>query len=192
MKKLTNIIAVTSLLLSMHTFVFAAQERPAPKADVYVIPQPKDLSLSLSYPAQIYSSKSVNVVARVSGVLQEKFFKEGSFVKKGDILYKIEDDMYKVKVDAAKASVNMSQANFDNASRKWKRVQKLYKNKVVSQENRDNALFAYDEAIAGLSLAKANLHQANIDLDYTNVKAPISGIVGLHSLVCFSFCCYCV
>lgn len=185
MKKLTSIVAVSLLLTSVSVFAAAPQKGgtpPPPKADIYVVPQPQDLSLSLVYPAQIYSSKSVSVVARVSGVLENKFFEEGDFVKKGQKLYQIEDNIYQVKVDAAKASVQMAQASYDNANRNWKRVQELYKKKVVSQENRDNALSAYEQASASLALSKANLNQASIDLEYTTVTAPISGVVGLKQV----------
>ena len=185
MNKLKKIVALSLLLTTVTVFANGAQKGntpPPPKADIYIVPQPKNLALSLSYPAQIYSSKSVNVVARVSGVLEKKFFNEGNFVKKGQLLYKIEDNIYKAKVDASKASMQMAQATYDNAKRNWKRVEKLYKKKVVSQENRDNTLSAYENAIASLSLAKANLNQANIDLEYTNVKAPISGIIGLKQI----------
>jgi len=185
MKKFKNIVVASLLLTSVTVFASAPQKGatpPPPKADVYVVPQPQNLALSLSYPAQIYSSKSVSVVARVSGVLEEKFFKEGDFVKKGQKLYKIEDNIYRVKVEASKASVQMAQASFDNASRNWKRVEKLYKKKVVSQENRDNALSQYEQATAALALSKANLNQANIDLEYTIVRAPIGGVVGLKQV----------
>lgn len=185
MKKLKNIVAVSLLLTSVSVFANAPQKKgtpPPPKADVYVVPQAQDLSLSLSYPAQIYSSKSIVVVARVSGVLEEKFFEEGSFVEKGQKLYKIEDNIYKARVNAAKASVQMSQASYNNANRNWKRVEELYKKKAVSQEKRDNALSAYEQATASLALAKANLKQSSIDLEYTNVIAPISGVVGLQQV----------
>lgn len=185
MRKFKNAIAISLLIATTLSFAAAPAKGgtpPAPKADVYIVPAPSNLPLSLNYPAQIYSAKSVNVVARVSGVLQEKFFTEGSIVQKGQKLYKIEDNIYKAKVDAAKASVQMSQANYENASRNWKRVEQLYKKKVVSQENRDNSISAYEQANAALALSKANLKQAQIDLDYTNVVAPISGVVGLKQV----------
>lgn len=184
MRKLKNAIAILVLLVTVGFSAGQAQGAtpPPPKADVYVVPAPQNLPLSLNYPAQIYSYKSVNVVARVSGVLEEKFFEEGSFVQKGQKLYKIEDSIYKAKVEAAKASLQNAEAALNNATRNWDRVKKLYKKKVVSQENRDTTLSVYEQAIALLALAKANLKQANIDLEYTNVVAPISGVVGLKQV----------
>ncbi|DAB34991.1 MAG TPA: efflux transporter periplasmic adaptor subunit [Sulfurospirillum sp. UBA12182] len=179
MKKFKQIIAISLLFGSINSFANPQGTPPLPKADVYVVPQAKDMALTLSYPAQIYSFRGVNVVARVSGVLEEKFFEEGSFVEKGQKLYKIEDTIYKAKVDAAQASVGMAEAVLNNATRVWNRTKELYAKKAVSQESRDNALSAYEQAVASLALAKANLNQAKVDLEYTNVKAPISGVVGL-------------
>jgi membrane fusion protein (multidrug efflux system) len=185
MRKINKVSLLLVGLLSVSPAVFGAGAAPAgggapaPKADVYVVPAAKDLPLKLTYPAQILSAKSVSVVARVSGVLEQKLFEEGSFVEKGAKLYKIEDSIYKAKVDAASASVEVAKAVLSNADRTWKRTKALYAKKVVSQEARDNALSAFEQATASLALAKANLKQAKIDLAYTNVTAPISGIIGM-------------
>ena len=121
-------------------------------------------------------------MSRVLGVLEEKYFKEGEKVKKGQLLYKIEDTIYLAKASASRASLKMSEASLDNASRNWNRVKKLYSKKVVSQEKRDVALTSYNKALASLSLSKAQLKQAQIDLDYTKVKAPINGVIGLQKV----------
>jgi membrane fusion protein (multidrug efflux system) len=186
MRNAKRISLLLAAFLSLSSFAYAAPEKgakqPLPKVDVYVVPKAQDLALSLNYPAQVYAAKSVKVVARVSGVLEEKYFKEGSYFHKGDKLYKIEDTIYKAQVDASKASVAQAQATLDNATRNWKRVQKLFKKRAVSVETRDNNLAAYNQALAALALAKANLNQSQIDLDYTLVKAPISGIVGIKQV----------
>jgi len=98
------------------------------------------------------------------------------------LLYKIEDNTYRAKVDGAKASVKMSEALLDNARRKWKRVKRLRVNKAITQEKRDEAFSSYNQALASLSLSKAQLQQSQIDLDYTEVKAPISGIIGMKKV----------
>jgi len=159
-----------------------AHKMPTPKADIYIVPAPKDLPITLKYPAQVKSFQNVNVVARVLGVLKNKYFIEGQKVKKGALLYKIEDNIYRAKVDGAKASVKMSEAILDNALRKWKRVKRLYANKAITQEKRDEAFSSYNQALASLSLSKAQLQQSQIDLNYTEVKAPISGIIGMKKV----------
>ena len=177
------ILCFASLITST-TLLNAAQApaMPAPKADVYVVPQAQDLAISLKYPAEIKAYKKVQVVSRVLGTLEKQYFTEGSSVKQGDVLYKIEDGIYKAKYDAALATLNMNQAILDNASRNWDRIKKLYAQQAISEEKKDSALATYEQALAALALAKAQLRQAQIDLDYTNVKAPISGFTSLKQV----------
>ncbi|MDQ7073547.1 MAG: efflux RND transporter periplasmic adaptor subunit [Gammaproteobacteria bacterium] len=157
-------------------------EMPTPKADVFIVEQAKNLAISLKYPAQINAYEKVTVVARASGILQKKHFTEGQAVNKGDLLYSIEDDIYQARVNVAKASVKIYQAALDNATRSWKRIQCLFHSKTVSEDRRDSTLATYEQALASLALAKAQLKQAQIDLTYTQVKAPISGIAGLKQV----------
>jgi membrane fusion protein (multidrug efflux system) len=183
--KKVSIFVVTAF--AVPTFLFGAGESagkqmPPPKADIYIVPAPSDLTIDLKYPAQIKSFQDVEVYARVQGVLLEKLYTEGEAVTKGDLLFKIEDDIYQAKVDAAKASVEMAQATLNNAKRNWDRIKKLFKSKAVSVESRDTALSTYENALASLSMSKAQLKQAQIDLDYTSVKAPISGIAGVKKV----------
>ncbi|WP_321313880.1 efflux RND transporter periplasmic adaptor subunit [Halarcobacter sp.] len=189
MRRIKGLLVVSALALTtISSSLLAAEgapagkQMPAPKADAYIVPEAQDLKIDLKYPAQIKALKSAVVYSRVLGVLEELRFEEGKKVNKGDSLFKIEDDLYKAKVDAALASVKMNQATLDNATRSWNRIKKLYKSKAVTTEQRDNSLSTYEEALASLALAKAELKQAQIDLDYTKVKAPISGIAGIKKV----------
>lgn len=179
-------LAVTALLLlptiSLAESPAGKSVMPVHKADVYIIEEPKSLPIALKYPAQIKALRKVNVVARASGVLMQKHFIEGQKVEKGDLLYSIEDDVYVAKVNVAKSSVKINQVVLNNALRSWKRIKNLFKTKTVSEDKRDATLSAYEQAIASLSLSKATLQQVQIDLDYTKVKAPVSGIVGLKQV----------
>jgi len=186
MKKIISLILSATLFLSV-TAVYAdgspkRMKMPTPKADIYVVPNPTALPITLKYPATVKAYKKVQVVARALGILKKKDFVEGRKINKGDLLYEIEDDIYKARVEATKASLEMSRANLDNATRNWNRIKKLFVQKAVSSEKRDNALSAYEQSLASVSLAKAQLKQANINLAYTKVKAPISGIAGLKQV----------
>jgi len=158
------------------------KQMPIPKADIYVIPKAKNIPVDLKYPAQIESFQNVNVVSRVLGILEKKHFIEGQKVKKGDLLYEIEDDIYVAIVDAAKASVKMNEATLQKATRDWDRIKELHLKKAVSTQAKDESLSFYEEAAASLLLAKAQLLQAQINLDHTKVKAPISGTTGLKKV----------
>ena len=118
----------------------------------------------------------------IENVKRGRDFREGQAVNKGDLLFEIEDDIYKARVEAAKASLEMSSASLNNATRNWNRIKKLFSQKAVSSEKRDNALSSYEQSLAAVSLAKAQLKQARIDLGYTKVKAPISGITSLKQV----------
>lgn len=186
MKKFKQALVLSALSLCVVPSLVVAEglppKMPTPKADVFIVPEAQSLPIMLKYPAEIKSLQNVKVVSRVLGVLENKYFTEGQKVKQGDLLYKIEDNSYKAKVDEASASVKMNEATLDNASRNWERVKTLYTNKAVSQEKRDATVSAYDQAVASLALAKAQLHQAQIDFNYTKVTAPISGTVGIKKV----------
>lgn len=150
-----------------------------PKADVYVVPKPQNLLIKVQYPGFISSYKKALVVARASGILEQKYFTSGQYVKKGELLYKIQDDQYKALYDAAYGAMLMDKAALNNALKNWNRVKQLFAAKATSKASRDNAYYAYQEAKAALIQAKANMQTAKINLDYTNVRAPISGYTGL-------------
>lgn len=179
---LLSILALKLLTVDVQAADKKKMQMPSPKADIYVVPQASDIVVNLQYPAIVTAYRRINVVARVRGILKQKMFTEGQKVSKGDTLYLIEDDMYRAKVEAAKASLSMSEAVLENASRDWKRVQKLFKQKAVSTDKRDTSLSKYEESLAAVSLAKATLKQAQIDFDYTKVKAPISGMTGMKQV----------
>ena len=187
MKNVKKLLILSALTFASITNVYAqestgAKQAQAPKADVYIVPEATNLAIDLKYPAQINPLKYAVVYSRVLGVLEEKNFQEGSLVKKGDLLFKIEDDLYQAQVDAAQASVIMAKATLNNATRNWERIKKLYSSKAVTAEQRDTALSSYQNALASLALSKAQLKESKISLDYTKVKAPISGITGIKSV----------
>ena len=184
--KLISSLLTASLMFGATT-VFAGEppagmKMPTSKADIYIVPNPTVLPITLKYPATVKAYKKVQVVARALGILEKKDFIEGQAVNKGDLLYEIEDDVYKARVEAAKASLEMGSASLNNATRNWNRIKKLFSQKAVSSEKRDNALSSYQQSLAAVSLAKAQLKQARIDLGYTKVKAPISGVTSLKQV----------
>ncbi|OQX54992.1 MAG: hypothetical protein B5M53_04955 [Candidatus Cloacimonas sp. 4484_209] len=173
------LILITGLNLLVSNGQCKEHKPQAIPVDVYRVPKPSSLPVVLEYPARLKSVRKVQVVARVTGTLIKKFYTEGQFVKKGDLLYQIEPDTYQAKVDEAKALLQMREAQLNRARRDWNRIKALYEENAVSQKERDAALSAYEVAKAGTAEAKARLKMAKINLNYTSVKAPISGITGL-------------
>ena len=161
---------------------FAAQDVPGmsiPKVDVYVVGDAKDTPILLEYPARITSVKNVTMIARVSGILEEKHYTEGLHVKKGTLLYKIEPAIYRASADSAKATLALEISKFEKAKKDWERADGLYKDKAISEQDKDTAFFAYQTAKASVDVAKAELQKVLVNLNYTDVNATISGMAGI-------------
>lgn len=130
----------------------------------------------MEYVGQTAGSREVQVRARVSGILQQKNYVEGSIVQANDLLFTIEPDTYQATYNDAKASLAQAQAAYTQHSLNNARILKLYSEAVVSKMERDNSVAAYEESLAAVNMAKARLDQAAINLGYTEVRAPITGI----------------
>lgn len=139
----------------------------------------ENVNFQKNYSAIIKPFQEVDVVARVNGLLVKENFKEGSMVKKGDLLYEIEKDEYEASLNTAKGAYLKAEANHKKSSKDYKRISYLFKNSAISEQDYDNALYAYENAEAELKKAEAELKNAQIQYDYTSIKAPISGVVGI-------------
>jgi len=157
-----------------------AAEKPPLSVEVYTVKFEK-APLSNSYSTLLKPFNEVDIVARVNGLLMSENFKEGAFVKKGDILYEIQKDEYAAALNEAKASLLKAEANFNKAQKDWERNEYLFKNNAISAVMRDDLFYTYEDAKAEVTKAKAVLQNAQIKFDYTTIKAPISGIIGMSN-----------
>lgn len=137
-----------------------------------------DISTTTKSSGRVVACKIVNVVSRVNGWLQTKYFQEGSIVKKGQLLYKIEPNEYQNAVNQASAAVRESQAQLMNYEKSLRRAKELVKQDFVSKSYYDDALAKRDSTKAMLDVNRANLAQARLNLSYTNIYSPIDGKVG--------------
>ena len=164
-------------------FVFAAcknKEAAAPAvltvSAVKVLQQ--DLPWNIEYPAQVAGSLEIQIRAQVGGILESRLYNEGEFVTEGTQLFQIDDSEYKVALEKAQGSLAQAQAEEKRTYRTFKRMKTLRASNAVSQQDYDNALSAYETAQANVKVAQAAVEGAQINLGYTKVTAPISGIVG--------------
>ncbi len=134
------------------------------------------LPLPLTYTARAVGSREVEVRARVSGILEARRFVEGSAVKAGDVLFQIDPEPYRAAVAQARGELGVERASLDEATRNRDRIVPLYDKNAVSQRQRDEAVSAYEVAAARVAAAEARLKTAELDLGYTSVRAPISGL----------------
>jgi membrane fusion protein, multidrug efflux system len=128
-------------------------------------------------------SKEVELRARVSGILERRVYEEGSVVKAGAVLFRIDPVPFQIALDQARAALAEEQARNAQARRNAERIKELMAQNLVSRNDADSAISAMEASDAAMLRAQANVRQAELNLSYTSVTAPIGGIAGraLHS-----------
>ena len=151
-----------------------------PVPEVYVTQAvAKDVPVQMELIGQTAGSKDVEIRARVEGYLETVDFREGDFVKEGELLYQIDPKPFQAAVASARAQVATMQARLGQTETEVARMKPLAEQQAVSRRDYDNAVSARDAALAQLDAAKAALDKAQLDLGYTTIKAPISGLADL-------------
>ena len=138
----------------------------------------KDIQPTFDTTGRIEANLSVDIIARVSGWLQNKYFEEGDRVTKGQKLFLIEPDEYVLASQNARATVNENSAVYKNSQIDLQRAEQLLKDDLVSREYYDNALTQRNRNRAALDGAIAQMKQANLNLSYTNITSPMNGRIG--------------
>jgi len=159
----------------------ACGEPPAPPmpppAEVGVVDvEPRSLALVLEYPAQLKGVREVEVRARVSGILLERRYDEGARVEAGEVLFRLDPDPFRAQVAQAQAALAVQEASLSQARRQRDQILPLFERNLASVRDRDNALTAFESAEAAVAAARAALRTAELELSYTDVRAPISGL----------------
>jgi len=148
-----------------------------PPAEVGVVDvEPRALALALEYPAQLKGVREVEVRARVSGILLERLYSEGEHVEAGAILFRIDADPFRAEAARARAALGVEEANLGQARRDRDRIVPLFERNLASQRDRDTALAGFESAEAAVAAARASLRTAELNLSYTDVRAPIAGL----------------
>src|SRR5687768_16696279 len=148
-----------------------------PAAEVTVVTaEAQPLPVSWEYVGQTVGSREVEVRARVTGILLSRNFTEGSRVKKGQSLFTIDPKPFEEALARAVADVAAAEARYEQARRNAARMKPLYAEKAVSQKEHDDTVSAEAIAAADVKAAQARLTEARLNLEYTKVEAPVSGI----------------
>jgi membrane fusion protein (multidrug efflux system) len=151
------------------------QQAPPPEVAVQTVTQGA-APLELTYTARTMGSREVEVRARVGGILMKRRFEEGSRVREGQSMFLIDPEPIRARAASARAEVAVAQARLDEARRQKDRVLPLFEQNAVSQSRRDEAVSGFEVAQANLNSVVAALKTAQLDLEYTDVRAPISGL----------------
>jgi membrane fusion protein (multidrug efflux system) len=152
-------------------------EMPPPAVGVLEI-KAHPVPVMSELPGRIAATRISEVRARVSGILQERVFEQGSLVHQGDVLYRIDPKLFQVRVASAKAALQKAKAVQANAKQQLERQRSLRERNVSTAVDYDTAAVNLAQADADVAAQQAAFDEAEINLDYTQVRAPITGIIG--------------
>nr|WP_192937320.1 efflux RND transporter periplasmic adaptor subunit [Sinorhizobium meliloti] len=156
----------------------AAAAAPPPSPVAVFTTKAEPLPITNELPGRITATRIAEVRPRISGIVVERVFEQGTMVKEGDVLYRIDPAPFQVKVDSAEATLKRAQAVVDQAKRTADRQSRLKEAQVTAVQQYDDAIAALAQAEADVGIAEAGLAEAKLNLQYTDVTAPISGRIG--------------
>ncbi|HEV3221436.1 MAG TPA: efflux RND transporter periplasmic adaptor subunit [Puia sp.] len=158
-------------------------KKPSVSPDVNVVAAGKEnLPVYSEYVGQTYGLSDINIEPRIEGWITGIHFKEGSLVQKGSLLYTIDDVPTLNRIDASKAELARVQVLMENKKTELARVKPLADMNALSQRDLDYANAAYEASVNEVKIAEARLANASIELSYTRMTAPITGIIGISKV----------
>jgi membrane fusion protein, multidrug efflux system len=170
-------IGLVTILYSCTPSSGNAGMEPPPTLPVLTVSN-HEATVYREFPATVEGKVNVEIRPQVDGYLDKIYSDEGTYVKKGQPLFHIEDRTYTEQLNNAKASLATAKANLANAEINLSKIKPLVQNKVVSDVQLQTAQAAYDAAAAGVAQAQANVQSAGINAGYTLIKAPVDGYIG--------------
>lgn len=177
--KIIGIVCLAAFLLRfLSGMVMGMLRRPPVVTVSYTHVQNDDYTKNIKLSGRVVSVHSADIKARVQGILSQKYFNEGDFVKQGQLLFRIEPTQYSIAVQKASAQVANARASLIELDKNLVRIRQLVSCDFVSRSEYDKALASRDMARANLSAANAQMADARLNLGYTRVVAPVSGRIG--------------
>jgi len=155
----------------------ATPEFSPPEVTVQRIEE-RTIPIELEFVGQTESSRLVEIRTRVEGVLEKRLYEEGTLVQKGQVLFKLDDRPFVAALDGTKGTLALQEARQQNAKRNETRLKNLISQNAVSQKDVDDAVSELAEADAMLLTARANVTSAELNLSYTTIKSPLTGLSG--------------
>ncbi len=178
--KLVICVALLLIALSFPTGCSRkpAQTAPPPPEVLVTTVRPQDVPRVLERVATLDGFINANINAQVQGYIISRDYTEGSVVKKGDLLFQIDPRPFEAALAQAKGALARDKANQVKADADEKRALDLFKKKVISEQERDTAIAAAGSSRANVEADEAAVQQAELNLGYTKVTAPIDGLAG--------------
>ena len=179
MRPKTLCLIICSLLVVISCREKEAAKAPPPPPDItVVVTEAREVPIYQEFVGQIYGFKDIAIRARVEGFLEEIHFKEGSRIAKDTLLYTLESQQFDAAVAAKMSRVAEAKTMLAKAESDLNRIRPLARQKAVSQSDLDAAVALHEAAISSVKAAQANLRASKIQLSYTKIYSPISGIIG--------------
>ncbi|WP_417356388.1 efflux RND transporter periplasmic adaptor subunit [Gallaecimonas pentaromativorans] len=176
-------LVITAALAGCSPAQQAGQGQQQPPQEVGIMTvQSQPLTLTTELPGRVQAFLEAQIRPQVSGVLLKRLFTEGGNVDAGQSLYQIDPAPYEAALASAEASLAKANADARSTELTYKRYQKLVKTNYVSQQDLDQAEATYKQALASIKEAEAQVKTAKINLNYTDVKSPISGRIGISAV----------
>ena len=180
-----SLLLSAALLLAPLSPAYAQQPGgpppPPPQVTITEV-QTKAVPVTYEYAARVSAYREVQVRARVGGILLKRNFTEGAQVKAGQVLFEIDPAPFEAERARTKAQLQQAQAQFNQAVRDAERALQLFARGAGSEKSRDDAIAAKELGAASVAAAEAQVRTAQLNLDYTKVRAPISGITSLEQV----------
>src|SRR5713226_2766031 len=179
MNRFLVVVAVLTCGLLVSSCSRKAPQAGSAAAEVLVTTvTPRDVPRILERVATLDGFINANINAQVQGYIISRDYKEGSVVKKGDLLFQIDPRPFEAALAQAKGTLAKDQANLAKAAADEKRARDLFDKKVISDQERDTAVAAAGSSRANVQADEAAVKQAELNLGYTKITAPIDGIAG--------------
>lgn len=177
-----SFLAVASLVFALTGCEDSNSDKTQNTMPVDVVQvEPQNVPLTFNFTARAVGAKETEVRARVGGILLKRNYTEGAEVEEGSVLFEIDPEPYIVALKQAEAKLAQTEAELQNANSQLERTEKLFKKGYASAKTRDDAIAKADSLKATVKMAEATVEEAKLNLSYTTVKAPISGITSLEA-----------
>jgi membrane fusion protein, multidrug efflux system len=170
-------VALVLLLAACDDDKKAAKEPPAPAVSVIAVAE-DEIRPSVSFTGRVQAQDKVELRARVEGFLEKRLFNEGQDVKEGDLLFVIEQAPYQASIDEIKANIQKAEAALKLADAEIERQSTLVERQAGTQQRLDVATAKQGDARGELASQKASLEKAELQLSYTEIRAPLAGRIG--------------
>ncbi|NOW94234.1 efflux RND transporter periplasmic adaptor subunit [Mucilaginibacter sp. SG564] len=140
--------------------------------------QPRSATLNVDYPASIQGQQNIEIRPKVDGYVEKIYVDEGSIVKKGQLLFKINAPQYEQDVRTAQAGIKTAEADLSLAKMQVNKVKPLVEKDIISHYELESAEYTQQSKAAALAQAKAALVNAQVNLGYTTITSPVNGVIG--------------